>query len=166
MSEPVSLSDKNISSAISLIDKIFLYKEDRELARINFIETLEHKNYGQSYWFATDGNGKVIGMTGLYLDQKNRNDKSNIWLGWFGVHPDYRRRGIGSSLLQFSINEAKSSGFKTMKIYTSTDENELAAHKLYNDHGFKKIEQSKNTGIIYYLKNLDELVKSQNMMAK
>ncbi len=153
MNHPVLLSEKNIASAISLIDKVFPYKEDRELARINFIETLEHKNYGQNYWFATDENGKAVGMTGLYLDQKNKDYNETIWLGWFGVHPDYRRKGIGSSLLDFTINEAKKRGFETMKIYTSTDENEGAAHKLYENHGFEKIEHSKNTEIIYYSKH-------------
>lgn len=27
-------------------------------------------------------------------------DDGLIWLAWFGVHPSYRRRGIGSALLQ------------------------------------------------------------------
>ena len=30
----------------------------------------------------------------------NRNDDGVIWLSWFGVHPDYRRMGIGSALLR------------------------------------------------------------------
>src|SRR6266700_7835188 len=30
----------------------------------------------------------------------SREDDSLIWLSWFGVHPSYRRRGIGSALLE------------------------------------------------------------------
>ena len=29
----------------------------------------------------------------------SRDDDGLVWLAWFGVHPGYRRRGIGSALL-------------------------------------------------------------------
>ncbi len=154
MNQPVPLSEEILPSAIKLIDKVFVYEKDRKLARINLTETLERINYGQMYWFTTDKKGKAIGMTGLYRDQKNKDDNENVWLGWFGVHPEFRKRGIGSSLLEFTINEAKAQGFKTMKIYTSTDENETAAHKLYESFGFKKINVSTEREIIYYAKQL------------
>jgi GNAT superfamily N-acetyltransferase len=150
MKQPIPLSRETLESAISLIDEIFIYSKDREIARINLIETLAHKNYGQSYWFATDKDGKVIGMTGLYLDRRNNNDKNTVWLGWFGVHPDYRRRRIGSSLLEFTISEAKRRGFENINIYTSTDENEKAAHRLYEEFGFRKTFFDKNKEIIFY----------------
>ena len=154
MNQPTPLSEEILPSAIELIDKVFVYEKDRELARINLTETLEHKNYGQMYWFATDKKGKAIGMTGLYRDQKNKDDHETVWLGWFGVHPEYRRCGIGSSLLEFTINEAKRLGFKTMKIYTSTDENESAAHKLYESFGFEKTILLKDEEVIYFLNKL------------
>jgi GNAT superfamily N-acetyltransferase len=155
MKKPVPLSSETLDSAISLIDKVFVYRGDREIARINLIETLEHKNYGQSYWFATGKDGKVIGMTGLYIDRKTIDD-STVWLGWFGVHPEHRRRRIGSSLLEFTINEAKRRGFKNINIYTSTDENETAAHRLYVSFGFRKTDCSVEKEIIYFTKELIE----------
>lgn len=30
----------------------------------------------------------------------NKDDDSLVWLAWFGVHPSYRRRGLGLALLQ------------------------------------------------------------------
>lgn len=30
----------------------------------------------------------------------NKDDDGLVWLAWFGVHPSYRRRGIGLALLQ------------------------------------------------------------------
>src|SRR5947209_17767249 len=38
--------------------------------------------------------GEVIGFCLSHYDD------GLIWLAWFGVHPSYRRRGIGISLLQ------------------------------------------------------------------
>lgn len=154
MIQPVPLSKSILDGALALFDKVFVYERDRKIAHINFMETLERKNYGQMYWFATDKNGKAIGMTGLYRDQINKDDNETVWLGWFGVHPEYRKRGIGSSLLKFTINEAKSQGYPTMKIYTSTDENEWAAHKLYEDFGFNKINGSADREIIFYGRQL------------
>ena len=157
MNRIVLLSEKNIDSAMLLIEKVFLYEDDRELARINLVETLEHKNHGQNYWFATDENGRVIGMTGLYLNRKTEPGDETVWLGWFGVHPEYRRQGIGSALLEFTVNEAKRRGFKTMKIYTSTDENERQAHKLYESFGFEKTVLLNDNGFIYKTKKLSKL---------
>ena len=41
----------------------------------------------------------------------NHNDDGIIWLSWFGVHPDYRRRGVGAALLtklESTVREGRS----------------------------------------------------------
>lgn len=151
MKQPVPLSTKNLHGGIALINTIFIYKRDQRVARKNLVGSLSQENHDRWYWVISDTNSKVAGVTGLYLDHK-RSD--TVWLGWFGVHPDYRRRGIGSSLLEFSITEAKRRGFMIMKIYTSTDENERGAHKLYESFGFKKTIFLKDIKIVYYSKHL------------
>jgi len=135
------LSKKYLDEAISLVKTIFPYKEDQKIARINLEESLTLKKFGQRYWVVAGNSGKLAGVTGLYLDAK---DRDVIWLGWFGVHPAYRRCGIGSYLLEFTIKEAKRKDFKKIKIYTSTDKHERAAHRLYELYGFKKIDYYKN----------------------
>jgi len=99
-----------------------------------------------------DSGGKVFGLTGLYRDSR-KTEKSTVWLGWFGIHPAFRRQGIGSALLLFTINEAQKEGFKTMKIYTSTDANERGAHLLYELFGFQCVHLT-SSGIIHYSLNL------------
>ena len=134
MKRPILLSSEFFNDAISLIEQIFTYKRDQIQARKNLIESLSKSN-DKSYWIALDENRKVIGITGLYLDPKNRDDKSTAWLGWFGVHPNYRQRAIGSELLSFTTSKAKKRGIKTLWIYTSLDKNERVAHKLYEKFG-------------------------------
>ena len=152
MTKILPLSNKYLDEAISLAETIFPYKEDQKIARINLEESLTLKNFGQRYWVVAGNSRKLAGVTGLYLDAK---DRDVIWLGWFGVHPAYRRRGIGSSLIEFTIKEAKRREFKTMKIYTSTDKHERAAHRLYELYGFKKINSSGVAEDIYYIKDLE-----------
>ena len=151
MAKILPLSKKHLDEAISLVETIFPYKEDQKIARINLEESLTLKNFGQRYWVVAGNSGKLAGVTGLYLDAK---DRDVIWLGWFGVHPAYRKRGIGSSLLEFTIKEAKRREFKTMKIYTSTDKHERAAHRLYELYGFKKTNYYKDKDEICYKKDL------------
>jgi GNAT superfamily N-acetyltransferase len=151
MTKILPLSKKYLDEAISLVEKIFPYKEDQKIARINLEESLTLKKIEQRYWVVAGDSRKLAGVTGLYLDAR---DRDVIWLGWFGVHPAYRRRGIGSSLLEFTIKEAKRREFKAMKIYTSTDKHERAAHSLYESRGFRKINSCRVTEDVYYIKDL------------
>jgi len=156
MKGPVPLSREFLNDAISLVEEIFTYKCDQIQARKNLIESLSKPNTDKNYWITFDENRKVIGIIGLYLDPKKRNDKITAWLGWFGVHSDYRKRGIGSELLKFIIGKAKRRGVKTLRIYTSLDKNERAAHKLYEKYGFRRTNLDRDTEIIYYAKDLSE----------
>ena len=149
----IPLSKEYLDEAISLVEKIFPYKQDQKIARINLEESLTLKNFGQRYWVVAGNSGKLAGVTGLYLDAE---DRDIVWLGWFGVHPEYRRQGIGSLLLEFTLKEAIRRDYKIMKIYTSTDKNERAAHKLYMAYGFIKLNFDTNTEDVCYIKNLAE----------
>lgn len=55
----IPLSKKHLDEAISFVETIFPYKEDRKIVRINLIESLPLKNSGKSYWGATDRYGRI-----------------------------------------------------------------------------------------------------------
>ena len=147
----IPLSKKHLDETITLVQTIFPYKEDQKIARINLIESLFQKNNEKSYWVVKNKTGEVVGLTGLYQDQK---DEKTVWLGWFGVHPDSRRQGIGSFLLGYTIKEATRRGFANLKIYTSTDKSERAAHKVYEVYGFNKLKVCRQNETIYYIRHL------------
>jgi len=52
------------------------------------------------------------------------------------VHPDYRRRGIGTKLIEYGLEEAKKRGIETA--YTSTGIDNIAMQQLAQKLGFTK----------------------------
>jgi len=88
------------------------------------------------FWGAIDQQtGTLLGTTGLY--QYTCDAKEAVWLAWFCVAPEVRRRGIGSRLLDFSIEEAKRTGLQYLRLYTSDRSNEAAAQILYESRGLE-----------------------------
>jgi GNAT superfamily N-acetyltransferase len=147
----VPLSEELVEDAIVLIETVFPYKQDQKTAKWSFRNSLTQAKYNQQYWLAVNSHGEIVGVTGLYHYD---NDKSVVWLGWFGVHPQHRRHGLGSMLLDFSISEASKRGFSVLKLYSSFDENEKAAHCLYRKYGFIETSADEKADKIYFLKQL------------
>jgi GNAT superfamily N-acetyltransferase len=88
------------------------------------------------FWGAIDQQtGTLLGTTGLY--QYTCDAMEAVWLAWFCVHPDVRRKGIGSRLLDFSIEEAKRTGLQYLRLYTSDRPVEAAAQILYQSRGLE-----------------------------
>ena len=51
---------------------------------------------GREYYVWRYG-GKICGLVGLH--RQIWGPKENVWLSWFAVHPEYRGKGVGSSLI-------------------------------------------------------------------
>lgn len=149
----VPLSNTMLNSAVLLGETIFPHRTDQKNVRWTFSDSLQRPDSGKEYWLAVNKQGKILGMTGLYIDNK---DEKVVWLGWFGVHPQHRHQGLGSILLRFSITEAVKRGFSKLKLYTSSDKNELAAHNLYEKFGFIQSGIDEKADLFYYIKNLEE----------
>ena len=64
------------------------------------------------YYLAKEDN-QYVGITGLYYF-----DKDSAWLGWFGIAPKYRNKGLGRELLRKTMELAKEKNFKYLRIYT------------------------------------------------
>ncbi len=145
----VSLSKELISDAMLLIETVFPYKQDQKDANWCFGDSLSRLNSDKQYWLAVNREDEIVGITGLYNDNR---DKKIRWLGWFGVHPQHRRHGLGSKLLSFTISKAEERGFSTLKLYSSFEENERASHSLYRKYGFIEIMSDEKADKIVFLK--------------
>jgi GNAT superfamily N-acetyltransferase len=90
------------------------------------------------FWGAIDQQtGKLLGTTGLY--QYTCDVTEAVWLAWFCVAPEARRKGIGSRLLDFYIEQAKRTGLQYLRLYTSDRPVEAAAQILYESRGLKVV---------------------------
>jgi len=78
---------------------------------------------------------KVVGFIGLWYEG-NKLHIINV-----AVHPDFREKGIGSSLLEFAINIAKVKKLKS--VYLEARKSNINAQKLYKKFGFKEVEELK-----------------------
>jgi len=88
-------------------------------------------------WLATVDN-EVIGICGLYsLNESN----DELWLGWFGVVPDKRKKGLGSCILKFVTEQASSVGCKILRSYVEGEGKPLP---FYEKRGLKVIGKVKD----------------------
>jgi ribosomal protein S18 acetylase RimI-like enzyme len=81
-------------------------------------------------------NSMVTGVSGFSPDKYDWPDI--LWLNWFYVHPEYRRQGIGSALMRFTLDRIRK--FDIRKVYLDTDSDPFYAPaiSLYEHFGFKK----------------------------
>ena len=74
-------------------------------------------------------NGEIVGLA-----QGRTNRGGYSWLGFMGVSPDHRRRGVGRGLLDVFIRRSRESG--CTKVSLNTAPSLKPAIKLYTETGF------------------------------
>ena len=92
--------------------------------------------------------GLPVGVTGVYA-----NDTTECWLGWFGIRPEFRRRGYATNLLDKQLQMMKDYGYKVCRIYTDKVINKNALD-LYLKKGFV-VDSEYEDNIITLSKSLD-----------
>lgn len=118
-------------------------------------------------WAAIDQRTeRLLGTTGLYT--YTRDAAEAVWLAWFCVAPEARRRGIGSRLLDFSIQEARRTGREYLRLYTSDSPNEAAAQLLYESRGLEVVARKRRVfyTIIYRELRLDQPQNGEDRQAE
>ena len=127
----------NALEAIELQREIFkedgminiLASLDRDIfiKKTNIVYPNDHIKYYLAYY-----DNIPVGITGLYWYPEW---PSSMWLGWFGVLEEYRCKGIGTSVLEWSMQESLNQGKQFLRLYTDAIEMQTAI-KLYKDLGF------------------------------
>ncbi len=96
------------------------------------------------FWVAVDGDGTVVGTTGLHAYARDHEEAR--WLSWFCVAPEARGRGIGRDLLDFAIRQARERGFRYLRLYTGSDPDEAKAQVLYESRGLREVRRTPKLG--------------------
>lgn len=75
--------------------------------------------------------GRCVGVTGLYsLGQ----DPTELWLGWFGLLPDFRKMGFGSLALAMTKYLASDRGARGLMAYVD----QSGPLSFYKERGFHR----------------------------
>ncbi|MFX1562863.1 MAG: GNAT family N-acetyltransferase [Promethearchaeota archaeon] len=77
-------------------------------------------------------NNQIIGFSLV----RPTHGEGNVHLWMFGIHPGYRRRGLGKATLRYIIWKSKEQGFRTMSL--GCEPTNQPAYKLYISHGFRE----------------------------
>ncbi len=95
----------------------------------------------QKIFFAVVDN-RDVGYVGLGIDEKYNveHDVKTGFVTWIGVLPGYRRRGIGTRLLLYSLNVLETQGMTSASLDTE-DSNPTRAITLYEKVGFKVLQE-------------------------
>ena len=120
------VTENNINDAIRIQEGLF----PGESGRTNFEESLEETS-GYHYYLIHEGEA-CVGIIGLYTYPE---DPDSAWLGWFGIIPRYRRKGLGSKALGMFEKMAVSGGFRFARLYTDAKNND-GAIAFYQANGY------------------------------
>lgn len=119
------------------------YKCNEFLYSINGNHSCKRLEY---YFCVVDG--KIVGIGGIYS-----NSDDECWLGWFGIKPEYRRRGYAREMLKKIFLKMQEYGYKVMRLYTDKSFN-YNAYLLYQSEGLVEDYQYQGN-IITMAKSLD-----------
>ena len=90
-----------------------------------------------SYWVVALWNDTVVGYIGSQSTDDGETDVMNV-----AVHPDYRRKGIGESLIECLITELKNRGCHALMLEVRSSNGPAIA--LYEKLGFIQVGLRKN----------------------
>jgi putative acetyltransferase len=96
---------------------------------LNSIEEYYHKNGG--FFGVVEDEGAIVATVGIY-----RVDSSTCELRKMYALPNQRGRGLGKTLMEFTIKTAKELGFSRITLETASPLREAIA--LYQKYGFKE----------------------------
>lgn len=99
------------------------------------LENVENMLKGDSYAVVEEVNGEIIAYASYYI-HIDEGDINNV-----AVTANYRKQGIGKSLVNALLQDAKARGVN--KLFLEVRENNITAIKLYESFNFKQISVRK-----------------------
>jgi len=127
-----------------------------------------NENPSAMLWVAehyTQGEGnRVVGMIVLWLVL------DEVHIATLAVHPDFRGRGIGSSLLEFALIKAMNRGARQALLEVRASN--LVAQSLYMGYGFEIVarrpryyRENNEDALLMNLDNLEDIISNKIRIA-
>jgi len=135
-SQSVYVPEKDLSPLSLLLTEIESMDRDGEDTSEEYLRAaLEWPNYrpDQDVWVA-EVEGKLLGY-GVALEQPSQ--RCTIYVV---VHPSHRRTGLGSQLLELTLNRAQELGSKNILVYAN--DHNAASNLFLTHHGFVPVGSS------------------------
>ena len=151
-------TQKDIELVKSFFYKLFVDEAGYDLIHFKQSVSGKHEFKRLEYYFGCENNA-IVGVCGLYANQTDE-----CWLGWFGVLPEYRKRGFATAMLNLLTETMKNYGYKICRIYTDAVTNKDAVC-LYIKQGFKQ-DSAYIGNIITMSKSLDGVTKAKKWQGK
>ncbi len=145
----VAVNKENLTLAQEIQKKVFPKEYQNDTLQNSLNSSPE---YLSQFWLVKVGK-KFIGLTGIYYYPQYPKD---AWLNWFGVIPEFRRKGFGRKIFNRTYAYARRLGFKNFRLYTDLKDN-AATLAFYKSRGMKEERYSPNqddfTDIVIFSKS-------------
>lgn len=122
---------------------------------MEFVQTVQSEFHGldlvhdEEYQAAVDKN--IHRSTAIYVENKDTSEiigammysPHSFHIGWLAVRPNYRRKGIGTALVQYMVAAMHKDVPIRVKVFLETDPPGKVAHAFYRSLGFtpKEIQE-------------------------
>jgi len=114
---------KNLKEATKIQNLIFPKEKSNQAFKASIYPKLFPKHYkilkSANFWLVKKKNS-YIGITGIYNYIKYPRD---AWLDWFGIVQTEQKRGVGTQILEWTMQKAKAMGYENFRTYTSLEYN-------------------------------------------
>lgn len=152
------LTKQNYDDVIKIKHKLFPESNSDEDYKSYF------NNETPSNYYLILQNNKPCATIGWY-----EFDKKNAFIGWFGVLPEYQRKGIGTKVLDFIMKEVASLCYSYLRVYTDKVVNKVST--ILYDKKFDLVEDykypdkiGKTNNFVVYTKFLSQEKQKWNNM--
>ena len=139
--EPALL--ENIDEMLKIEKKSFASHWNRQ----TFLDELSAEN---GYYIKIKDKDRIMGYSGF----RHVLDEAHITT--LAVHHKFRKKGIGSKLIEQLIKDARARGLK--KLYLEVRQSNIPAQKIYKKLGFKVIDRRRE----YYQHPVEDALVMQN----
>ena len=147
--------DKDEKAILKLIKEAF-HEDDLKHAKRYYDKFFEDDEMTyEDEVFVAEADNQIVGVAGYSCDYFSTDH--SYWLGWFVVAKKFRRRKIGSDLLEKVESELKK--YKVKKLFVSTDDKNGSAIQFYIENRFSFEARLRD----YYCAGEDQIILGKNL---